>query len=129
MGFGDPVVKAYSGRPVLRNGTITVAAGWTEINICTVLSVSEDAAVLGAFSIWNTQAGTDAAGDALVPLPIIRLAVEATDQDARSVTIAPDRDVKGVTFHPSEHVHSVWIKAVGADCTYEYVAEYEVTPR
>lgn len=131
MGFGDTVVKPYAGRPSIRNGTLEVADGWVEVNVCTLLGVADGGAVLGAFTIWNVTAGTDADGVALDPLPVVYLSNErnAELRDARSLTVAPDRDVKGLTFHPGEYVQSVWIKAVGADCSYEYVAEHEGTPK
>lgn len=131
MGFADPVVKTYAGRPSIRNGTLAVAGGWQEVNAPALLGMDPGDVVLCAFTIWNTSAGTDAEGAAIDPLPVIRVSNEP-DSDFRadrSFTVAPDRDVKGLTFHPGEYVQSVWIKAEGADCLYEFVAEHEATAR
>jgi hypothetical protein len=129
MGFTDEIVKPYSGRPTCRNGTLATADGWQEFKIHEILGVSEGSAVFCAFTVWNVSDGMDESGDALDPLPVIRASTDATDQDARSLTINPDRDVKGFTFHPGEFVTSVWLKATGADCLYELLIESEVKPK
>lgn len=124
MGFSDEIVKPYAGRPACRNGTLTVADGWQEFEISEILGASEGSTVLCAFTVWNVSESAD-------PNPVIRISNEP-DPDlraARSLTIAPDRDVRGFTFHPGEYVTSVWLKAEGADCLYEYLAEHEARPR
>lgn len=131
MAFSDEIVKAYAGRPACRNGTLETADGWIQFEIATVLGVEAGTVILCAFTAWNVTAGTDAEGAALDPLPVIRISNEPDPdlRDARSLTIAPDRDAKGFTFHPGEYVRSVWLKAEGADCAYEFLAEHEATAR